>query len=94
MQLSLEIERCTSLTDALHHKFLATEILKGENKFLCESCLSLQEAEKTFAFKKLPPVLIIQFKRFKYVMDKQKFVRLDFRVQFPFEIRIESNEVW
>ena len=93
MFLSLEVERCTSLTDALHHKFLATEVLKGENKFSCESCLTYQEADKTFAFKKLPPILIIQLKRFKYIASQQKFVRLDYRVQFPSEIRIESNEV-
>lgn len=91
--LSLEIERCTSLTDALHHKFLAAEVLKGENKFLCAKCGTYQVAEKTCSFKRLPQILIIQLKRFKYVQSQQRFVRLDYRVQFPLEIRIGSDEV-
>ena len=92
MFLSLEIEKHTSLTDALHHKFLAIETLNKDNKFYCENCVTYQEAEKACSFKKLPTILVIQFKRFKYVKERNQFVKLDYRIQFPFEIRLPSTQ--
>ena len=90
MFLSLEIERCTSLTDAINHKFLAIENLNHDNKFFCKDCATYQEAEKMCSFKKLPVILIIQFKRFRY--EAHQFRKLDYQIQFPFEIRIPSSQ--
>jgi ubiquitin C-terminal hydrolase len=92
MFLSLEIERCTSLTDAIHNKFLAIENLNCDNKFFCENCATYQEAEKIYSFKKLPMILIIQFKRFRYIQEARQFRKLDYQIQFPFEIRIPSSQ--
>eukprot|EP00826_Nyctotherus_ovalis_P057653 TRINITY_DN7891_c0_g1_i2.p1 TRINITY_DN7891_c0_g1~~TRINITY_DN7891_c0_g1_i2.p1 ORF type:complete len:292 (-),score=61.38 TRINITY_DN7891_c0_g1_i2:77-952(-) len=92
MFISLEIERCTSLTDALHNKFLAIENLNRENKFFCENCTTYQEAEKMYSFRKLPTILIVQFKRFRYIQGANQFRKLDYQIQFPFEIRIPSSQ--
>ena len=37
-------------------------------------------------------ILVIQFKRFKYVKERNQFVKLDYRIQFPFEIRLPSTQ--
>ena len=38
--------------------------------------------------KKLPNILAIQLKRFKYQEDLQKYIKLAYRVAFPFELRL------
>ena len=62
--LSLDIETNSSLIYCLKNYF-GTEILRSKDKFFCEKCNSLQEAEKKVNLIKLPKILIIQLKRFK-----------------------------
>jgi ubiquitin C-terminal hydrolase len=38
--------------------------------------------------KKLPNVLALHLKRFKYQEDVQKYIKLAYRVAFPFELRL------
>lgn len=38
--------------------------------------------------KKLPNVLALHLKRFKYQEDVQKYIKLTYRVAFPFELRL------
>ncbi|CAF1080900.1 unnamed protein product [Adineta ricciae] len=46
--------------------FFQSENIGDHGKWYCEHCKELTDANKTLALKKLPPVLIIQFKRFNY----------------------------
>ena len=62
--LSLDIETNSSLIYCLKNYF-GKEILRSKDKFFCEKCNSLQEAEKKVNLIKLPKILIIQLKRFK-----------------------------
>uniref|UniRef100_T1JFF1 USP domain-containing protein n=1 Tax=Strigamia maritima TaxID=126957 RepID=T1JFF1_STRMM len=43
---------------------LKTETLNGDNKYWCEACLQYNEATRSHKFLTLPPILIIQLKRF------------------------------
>lgn len=87
LDLSIDIERNSSVTACLR-QFSASEMLCARNKFFCDTCSSLQEAEKRMKVKKLPNVLALHLKRFKYEEAIQKFVKLAYRVVFPFEMRL------
>ncbi|KAF5385103.1 hypothetical protein D9615_001042 [Tricholomella constricta] len=87
LDLSIDIEQNSSVTACLR-QFSASEMLCHTNKFFCDSCCDLQEAEKRMKIKRLPNVLALHLKRFKYQEDLQKYVKLAYRVAFPFELRL------
>ncbi|TFK70462.1 cysteine proteinase [Pluteus cervinus] len=87
LDLSIDIEQNSSVTACLR-QFSASEMLCQKNKFFCDSCCDLQEAEKRMKIKKLPNVLALHLKRFKYQEDVQRYIKLAYRVAFPFELRL------
>eukprot|EP01114_Cavostelium_apophysatum_P023139 TRINITY_DN8623_c0_g1_i1.p1 TRINITY_DN8623_c0_g1~~TRINITY_DN8623_c0_g1_i1.p1 ORF type:complete len:343 (-),score=70.53 TRINITY_DN8623_c0_g1_i1:56-1084(-) len=90
LDLSLDIEQNTSLTHCLR-SFGAIEMLSGQDKFYCDVCHSKQEAEKGIKIKKLPPILVLHLKRFKYIEQVQSYKKLFYRVVFPFELRLQCT---
>lgn len=87
LDLSIDIEQNSSVTACLR-QFSASEMLCQRNKFFCDSCCGLQEAEKRMKIKKLPNILALHLKRFKYQEDLRKYIKLTYRVAFPFELRL------
>ncbi|KAH7281974.1 hypothetical protein KP509_35G006100 [Ceratopteris richardii] len=61
--LNLDIEHCSSLKEALS-SFLAVEDLQEEVKVHCPSCKIPADRSKQLNFKRSPPVLVIQLKRY------------------------------
>eukprot|EP01117_Protostelium_nocturnum_P017906 TRINITY_DN7372_c0_g1_i1.p1 TRINITY_DN7372_c0_g1~~TRINITY_DN7372_c0_g1_i1.p1 ORF type:complete len:380 (+),score=102.31 TRINITY_DN7372_c0_g1_i1:108-1247(+) len=90
LDLSIDIEQNTSLAYCLKN-FSKIETLRGDEKFFCDSCHSKQEAEKSIKIKKLPRILVLHLKRFKYIEQAQKFKKLGYRVNFPVELRLENT---
>lgn len=87
LDLSIDIEQNSSVTACLR-QFSASEMLCQRNKFFCDSCCGLQEAEKRMKIKRLPNILALHLKRFKYQEDLNKYVKLNYRVAFPFQLRL------
>ncbi|EED83732.1 predicted protein, partial [Postia placenta Mad-698-R] len=87
LDLSIDIEQNSSVTACLR-QFSASEMLCQKNKFFCDSCCDLQEAEKRMKIKKLPNILALHLKRFKYQEDVGKYIKLAYRVAFPFQLRL------
>ena len=105
LDLSIDIEQNSSVTACLR-QFSASEMLCQRNKFFCDSCCGLQEAEKRcvvsfvpcpsahvtishrMKIKKLPNILALHLKRFKYQEDLKKYIKLTYRVAFPLELRL------
>eukprot|EP01080_Neovahlkampfia_damariscottae_P001572 gene1572-12697_t len=89
LDLSIDIKRNTSLTFCLNN-FSSIETMKGQDKFYCEECSSLQEAQKSLKIKKLPKVLALHLKRFKFSEKLSAFKKISDRVTFPFELKIDN----
>lgn len=90
LDLSIDIppgESAYSLTYSLNN-FSKLEHLSHQNKFYCNTCLSLQEAVKTINIKKTPEVLIINFKRFKYDEKLDRMVKLFDSILYPLSLRL------
>ncbi|CAL8463689.1 g3223 [Coccomyxa elongata] len=88
--LSLEIEQNTSLTSCLRN-FSATETLDADDKFFCDKCKSLQDAQKVMKIRALPRVLCLHLKRFKYIEQLDRMRKLMYRVVFPFELKLRNT---
>ena len=59
-----------------------------ESKYYCEECCSKQEATKRLRVKKLPQILALHLKRFKYMEHSHRYTKLSYRVVFPWELKL------
>ena len=87
LDLSIDLEEHSSVTSCLR-KFSAEEMLCERNKFHCDNCGGLQEAEKRMKIKRLPKILTLHLKRFKYTEDMTRLVKLNVRVVYPYYLRM------
>ncbi|XP_074038705.1 ubiquitin-specific protease 12/46 [Leptinotarsa decemlineata] len=85
--LQVDIEQNTSITHCLRC-FSNTETLCSDNKFKCDNCSSYQEAQKRMRVKKLPVILALHLKRFKYMEQYNRHIKVSHRVVFPLELRL------
>jgi ubiquitin carboxyl-terminal hydrolase 9/13 len=87
LDLSIDLEDHSSVTSCLR-KFSAEEMLCERNKFHCDHCGGLQEAEKRMKIKRLPKILTLHLKRFKYTEDMTRLQKLFHRVVYPYHLRM------
>jgi ubiquitin carboxyl-terminal hydrolase 9/13 len=87
LDLSIDLEEHSSVTSCLR-KFSAEEMLCERNKFHCDNCGGLQEAEKRMKLKRLPKVLALHLKRFKWTEDYSRLQKLFHRVVYPYHLRM------
>ena len=87
LDLSVDLEQHSSVTSCLR-KFSEEEMLCERNKFHCDNCGGLQEAEKRMKIKRLPKILALHLKRFKYTDDLQRLQKLFHRVVYPYHLRL------
>ncbi|KAF3907099.1 hypothetical protein ABW21_db0202498 [Orbilia brochopaga] len=87
LDLSIDLEKHSSVTSCLRN-FSASEMLCERNKFHCDVCGGLQEAEKRMKIKRLPKVLALHLKRFKYMEELGRHQKLFHRVVYPYHLRL------
>lgn len=87
LDLSVDLEQHTSVTSCLK-KFSAEEMLCERDKFHCDNCGGLQEAEKRMKIKTLPSILTLHLKRFRFTEDFQRLQKLFYKVVYPYHIRL------
>ena len=87
LDLSIDLEKNSSVTSCLR-AFSASEMLCERNKFHCDTCGGLQEAEKRMKIKRLPKVLALHLKRFKYMEETGRFEKLHHHVLYPYHLRL------
>lgn len=85
--LQVDVDQNTSITHCLRC-FSNTETLCSDNKFKCDNCCSYQEATKRMRVKKLPMILALHLKRFKYMEQYNRHIKVSHRVVFPHELRL------
>jgi ubiquitin carboxyl-terminal hydrolase 9/13 len=87
LDLSVDLDAHSSVTACLR-KFSAEEMLRERDKFFCDNCSGLQEAEKRMKIKRLPKILALHLKRFRYTEDMQRMYKLFHRVVYPYHLRL------
>ncbi|KAI8440587.1 hypothetical protein MSG28_001811 [Choristoneura fumiferana] len=70
----VDVGQNTSITHCLKC-FSDTETLCNDNKFKCDNCSSYQEAQKRMRVKKLPLILALHLKRFKYMEQYNRHIK-------------------
>ncbi|KAI9504267.1 hypothetical protein BX070DRAFT_180597, partial [Coemansia spiralis] len=90
LDVSVDIHENTSVTNCLN-QFAAGELLCHNDKFYCDNCGGLQEAERRMRLKRLPNILALHLKRFKYHKGLGRYVKLSYRVNFPTELRVPNT---
>ncbi|KAI9179842.1 hypothetical protein H9P43_005173 [Blastocladiella emersonii ATCC 22665] len=92
LDLSIDVEANSSIASCLWN-FSQSEMMCHKDKFYCDTCSGLQEAERSMKIKKLPLVMALHLKRFKFMEQQQKHVKLMHRVVFPTELRLFNSDV-
>ncbi|KAI9784143.1 MAG: hypothetical protein M1839_002647 [Geoglossum umbratile] len=87
LDLSIDLEKHSSVTSCLRN-FSQSEMLCERNKFHCDKCGGLQEAEKRMKIKHAPRILALHLKRFKYTEDLARLTKLFHRVVYPYHLRL------
>lgn len=71
-----------NLLDSLD-QFVKGELLEGDNAYFCEKCGEKRNTIKRTCIKSLPPVLVIQLKRFGYDWEANRAMKFDDYFKFP-----------
>ena len=88
--IEIKDDESIDIQEVLRH-YHQREILNGSNKFYCNQCYGLQEAERLIGLKKLPTTLAINLKRFKYVEKQNANVKLFNKISYPAKLSVEST---
>nr|XP_054755148.1 ubiquitin carboxyl-terminal hydrolase 38-like [Lytechinus pictus] len=80
----------TSLEDLLRHYF-RPELLVKDNRYHCDKCQSLQDAEKSLEIINAPEILIITLLRFSYDVKLQRRCKIMEDVRYPRILHLDVN---
>ncbi|CAF3941595.1 unnamed protein product, partial [Rotaria sp. Silwood2] len=90
--LSVDIRHSQNLKESLE-QYVIGELLDGPNAYFCEKCNKKVDTIKRTCFKKLPPILAIQLKRFDYDWERETPIKFNDYFEFPRELDMEPYTV-
>lgn len=73
------------------YRFHQRELLNSSNKFYCNVCCGLQEAERIVGIKSLPKILALHLKRFKYSETQNTNIKLFNKIEYPLILEVQST---
>ncbi|XP_078259247.1 ubiquitin carboxyl-terminal hydrolase 35-like isoform X2 [Rhinoraja longicauda] len=79
--------RCKSVSDLINY-FLSPEMLSGDNRYYCNKCTSLQEAEKVVELTGNPHYLILTLLRFSFDLITMKRQKILENVSVPLVLKL------
>lgn len=88
--IEIKDDESIDIQEVLRH-YHQREILNSSNKFYCNQCYGLQEAERLVGLKKLPKTLALHLKRFKYVEEKNANIKLFNKIYYPSVLSVSST---
>lgn len=89
LALNLTVTKCHDLQDSLD-QFIKGELLEGDNAYFCEKCSQKRTALIRTCVKSLPPVLVIQLKRFGYDWEASRALKFDDYFKFPWVLDMSA----
>ena len=90
--ISVDVKNHSNLQDSLA-EYTKGELLETENAYYCERCDKKVDTVKRLCIKKLPPILVIQLKRFDYDFERDAAVKFNDYFEFPRELDMEPYTV-
>lgn len=90
--ISVDVKNYSNLTDSLH-EYVKGELLDGSNAYYCERCDKKVDTIKRLCVKKLPPILVIQLKRFDYDYERECAIKFNDYFEFPRSLDMEPYTV-
>uniref|UniRef100_A0A7S4VLF1 ubiquitinyl hydrolase 1 n=1 Tax=Alexandrium monilatum TaxID=311494 RepID=A0A7S4VLF1_9DINO len=78
-----------SVTDAVR-EYLAEELLTGSEQWFCERCQAKVDARKKIDLWELPPVLVVQLKRFDYDANSGRFRKIGRLLSAPLSMDLSQ----
>ncbi|CCF60783.1 hypothetical protein KAFR_0L01730 [Kazachstania africana CBS 2517] len=92
LDFAIEVKEDENLNIQRHlESFHQRELLNGSDKFYCDRCCGLQEAERLVGLKRLPKTLSLHLKRFKYSEDKMANIKLFNKIDYPTFLTVSST---
>ena len=90
--IPVDVKNYSNLQDSLA-EYTKGELLETENAYYCERCDKKVDTVKRLCVKKLPPILVIQLKRFDYDYERDAAVKFNDYFEFPRELDMEPYTV-
>ena len=90
--LSVDVKNFSNLQDSLAENTKG-ELLETENAYYCERCDKKVDTVKRLCVKKLPPILVIQFKNFDFGFERDAAVKFKDYFEFPLGLDMEPYTV-
>ncbi|KAF9415212.1 hypothetical protein HW555_007088 [Spodoptera exigua] len=91
--VSLDIRNMSRLQESLE-AYVRGELLEGADAYHCDKCNKKVVTVKRLCLNKLPPVLVIQLKRFEYDFEKVCAIKFNDYFEFPRELDVEPYTAW
>lgn len=88
LSLSLPVRKSTLSFEEALADFEVEEVLSGANAWDCPRCKQKVKAKKKLELWRLPPVLVVQMKRFSFSKKTQRFVKTHAEVKTPLTIEL------
>ena len=87
--IQLDVKGCEDVY-ASFKRYIAKEVLDGDNQYDAGEQYGKQDAEKGVIFTYLPPVLTIHLKRFDFDLTRMAFAKIHDEFKFPLRLSLDA----